>query len=350
MNISKRLLMIRITLDSIFNGATRRSTLTNRSGMRPLVMTFVTILSLGCGASWARDQGDDRIEIEQKKTCSAVAAAAHKACKYDIQDDFWLSYGNCVNTGDAQTASACIKKAKTQQREERALCLDQKDARLDICNSLGEASYNPAVHPEEFLSPQATAANPNPYFPLIPGLVRILRAGEETITVTVTEETTEILGVTCTVVRDTVEADGDLIEDTLDWYAQDIYGNVWYFGELSQNYEDGELNNLDGSWKAGIDGAQPGIIMKAVPAVGDIYRQEFFLGEAEDMAEVISTTEVDEATPAADCSGTCLVTREFLPLEPDVEELKFYAPSIGNILVIDTETGEREELTELILP
>ena len=347
---SLQILMSRLTLGSVFYSPAGQRTSANCLTTHHLAIALLTILSLGCAASWARDRDDHRFEVEREKTCSAVAKAAYKACKYDIQDDFWLNYGNCVNTGDAAVAEACIKQAKTQQREDRALCLDQKGARLDICRTLGETAYNPTVNPDEFLNPEAIAANPNPYFPLLPGLVRVFKAGDETITVTVTEETTKILDVICIVVRDTVEQDGELVEDTLDWYAQDFYGNVWYFGEISQNYEDGELNNLDGSWKAGIDGALPGIIMKAVPQVGDIYRQEFLLGEAEDMAEVISTSEVDEAVPAADCSDTCLVTREFLAIEPDVEELKFYAPGIGNILVVDPETGEREELIEVTMP
>ncbi len=206
------------------------------------------------------------------------------------------------------------------------------------------------VDPSHFLSPDAMAAAPNPYFPLVPGLVRILKSGDETITVTVTNETKEILGVTCVVVRDVVEENGEVIEDTDDWYTQDMFGNVWYFGEISKNYEDGELANLDGSWKGGVDDAQPGISNESQTEVGDVYRQEFALGEAEDMGEVISTTETEEMVPAANCADTCVVTRDFLPIEPGHVEKKYFAPGIGNILSIDLDTGKREELVQVIKP
>jgi hypothetical protein len=137
-----------------------------------------------------------------------------------------------------------------------------------------------------------------------------------------------------------------VIEDTDDYFAQDVAGNVWYFGEISQSFDDnGDLENLDGSWKAGVELARPGIVMKAVPAVGDFYRQEFFLGEAEDMAEVTSASGT-EAVPGAACAGTCLVTNEFTPIEPDASEDKYYAPGIGLILEVDSETGDRVELID----
>ena len=125
---------------------------------------------------------------------------------------------------------------------------------------------------------------------------------------TVTESTKLIEGVTCLVVNDLVEEDGLPIEDTDDWYAQDVDGNVWYCGEIAQNFEvfegddpeEAELVDVDGSWKTGRDGAQPGIIMLASPQVGDVYRQELALGEAEDAARVISTTG-SATVPAASC-------------------------------------------------
>ncbi|HEX6010848.1 MAG TPA: hypothetical protein VFY87_03395, partial [Geminicoccaceae bacterium] len=163
--------------------------------------------------------------------------------------------------------------------------------------------------------------------------------------VSVTGETEEILGVRCTVVQDTVTLDGVLVEDTTDWFAQDRLGNVWYFEEIARNYENGDLANLDGSWRAGVDGAQPGIVMRARPRAGEVYRQEFRLGDAEDLAQVLSLSG-DAAVPAASC-GDCVVTRDFTPLEPDLVERKFYAPGIGLILEVDLETGERVELVEI---
>jgi hypothetical protein len=91
----------------------------------------------------------------------------------------------------------------------------------------------------------------------------------------------------------------------------------------------------------------PGIVMQAVPAIGAVYRQEFLLGDAEDMAEVTSVTGA-ETVPAASCAGDCLVTREFTPLEPEVAEAKFYAPGVGLILEVDLDMGDRVELVEFI--
>ena len=166
-----------------------------------------------------------------------------------------------------------------------------------------------------------------------------------------------IEGVTCVVVNDLVEEDGVPIENTDDWYAQDALGNVWYCGEIAKNFEifegddpeEAELVDIDGSWKAGRDGAQPGIIMLALPQAGDVYRQEVALGEAEDAARVISTTG-SAAVPAASCDGDCVVTRDFTPLEPDANERKFYAPGVGLILERDLESGDRVELVEFTPP
>ena len=162
------------------------------------------------------------------------------------------------------------------------------------------------------------------------------------------DETETILGVECTVVRDTVTVDGELVEDTLDWFAQDRNGNVWYFGEISKSFEDGDLVSLDGSWRAGVDGAKPGIVMKAHPAVGDVYRQEFLLGVAEDYARVVSLSG-DATVPAASCTN-CLVTGDFVPLEPDADERKFYKRGVGLILEVDRTTGDRVELIEYQAP
>jgi hypothetical protein len=144
-----------------------------------------------------------------------------------------------------------------------------------------------------------------------------------------------------------VDEDGEVIEDTFDWYAQDKDGNVWYFGEIALNFEDGQLVDIEGSWTAGVDGAKAGIIMKARPAVGDVYRQEFFLGDAEDMGEVLSVkASASVPAPGASCDGDCLLTRDWTPLEPDAEEEKSYAPGIGPILEVNPETKERVELVE----
>ena len=125
----------------------------------------------------------------------------------------------------------------------------------------------------------------NPYFPLIVGSTSVFEGttdeGFEHIEVMVLNQTKTILGVSCRVVHDVVQIDGEVVEDTYDWYAQDLDGNVWYMGEDSSEIENGVVVSKDGSWEAGVDGALPGIVMLADPKVSDTgYRQEFLAGEA----------------------------------------------------------------------
>ncbi len=148
-------------------------------------------------------------------------------------------------------------------------------------------------------------------------------------------------------VNDVVEEDGEVVEDTLDWYGIDKRYNIWYFGEIALNFEDGELADIEGSWTSGVDGAKPGIIMKADPQVGDVYRQEFLLGDAEDMGEVLSLTESARVPYGA--FDNCLMTKDYTPIEPGVFEHKYYAPGIGPVLEVNPETGERVELVEILV-
>ena len=136
-----------------------------------------------------------------------------------------------------------------------------------------------------------------------------------------------------------------MIEDTLDWYGQDAQGNVWYLGEETAEYENGEITTTHGSWEAGVDGALPGIVMLAEPQAGDIYRQEFYEGEAEDIGDVTAVTGT-VSVPAGEWSGSdVLVTEEWTPLEPDVRERKVYARGFGVVRIKTIQGGD--ELTVL---
>lgn len=213
--------------------------------------------------------------------------------------------------------------------------------------SAQEELYAPTIDPANFVE-----GIDHPYFPLTPGTTMVYEGeteeGTERIEVTTMPETKEILGVTCTVVRDTVWLDDELVEDTFDWYAQDKDGNVWYMGEETREYEDGVVVSTAGAWEAGVDGAQPGIIMEGDPQVGDTYRQEYYVGEAEDMAEVISLSE--SASVPYGGFDQVLVTREWTPLEPGIAENKYYAPGVGLILEVVVEGGtERVELVDIIM-
>ncbi|MDX8340960.1 hypothetical protein SLH46_17305 [Draconibacterium sp. IB214405] len=173
--------------------------------------------------------------------------------------------------------------------------------------------------------------------------------GMETIKVTVTSEIREIMGVTTTVVTDTAWLDGELIEATDDWFAEDSEGNVWYFGEYSEEWEDGEFVGTEGSWEAGVDEALPGMLMPANPKMGMKYQQEYYEDEAEDMAMVINldkTVEIDFGTFEG-----CLETMEWTPLEPGEREHKFYKPGVGLVMELKPKGGrEVVELVDIIMP
>lgn len=218
-----------------------------------------------------------------------------------------------------------------------------------VCNSPADdctpdPTYNPVLEPAEFVE-----GVDHPYWPLVPGTVTVFQAGDETVTVTVTGDLRTVAGISSMVVHDVVAEEGEVIEDTYDWYAQDSGGNVWYMGEDTEEYEDGVLVSTAGSWEAGVDGAKAGIIMPAVqPPIGIPYRQEYYACEAEDFAE---TAGLDESVTVPYGSFThCLKTREFTPLEPDVNEYKYYADGIGFVLQVDINTGQRTELVSVTNP
>jgi hypothetical protein len=183
----------------------------------------------------------------------------------------------------------------------------------------------------------------NPYWPMAPGSRWVYREDGQRVEVTVTDRTKEILGIRATVVHDVVTEDGELVEDTDDWYAQDKDGNVWYLGEATKEYENGKVKTTEGSWEAGVDGAEAGILLPGEPEVGMAYRQEYYKGEAEDRGEILSLEEKVEV-PFGSFEGV-LMTRDTTPLEPDVVEHKFYARGLGPVLAIGISGGSgREEL------
>lgn len=189
----------------------------------------------------------------------------------------------------------------------------------------------------------------NPYLPFAVGSRWVYAEtadGEpdQRVVVEVTDKTKTIAnGVEAVVVRDTVTEGGELVELTDDWYAQDSEGNVWYLGEDTAEYEDGKRVCRCGSFEAGVDGAEAGIVMPANPEDGMAYRQEYYEGEAEDRAEVLSLDEKVEV--ATGYYPRTLMTKDLVPLEPKVSEHKFYAEGVGLVLALHISAGEgREEL------
>ncbi len=208
-----------------------------------------------------------------------------------------------------------------------------------------QTPYAPVVDPANF-----AAVVDNSYMPLVPGTTYVYdgrtEKGNEHNEVFVSADTKVILGVTCVVVKDTVTVDGALEEQTLDWYAQDKEGNVWYFGEGSKDFQNGELVGTKGSWEAGFDGAMPGIVMMANPAMGETYRQEYYQGEAEDWAEVLSLSEAVSVQTGS--YQDVLMTNEWSGLDnPPVYEHKYYAEGIGLVMTKYVEGGFEMKLTEV---
>jgi hypothetical protein len=192
----------------------------------------------------------------------------------------------------------------------------------------------------------------NPYLPMKPGTRWTYREIDEEgnaleVVVVVTSETKKIAnGITARVVRDTVSQDGQLVEDTLDWYAQDDRGNVWYLGEETAEFENSEIASREGAWEAGVDGALPGIAIPADPQPGMTYRQEYYEGEAEDNGEVLSTNEMAKVPYGQ--FDDMLLTKDTITIEPDVLEYKLYAKGVGPVLVLGVSGGGgREELIEI---
>jgi hypothetical protein len=194
-----------------------------------------------------------------------------------------------------------------------------------------------------------TADVDNPYFPLRPGTRWTYREVDTEgttleVVVIATGVTRRIAnGIDARVVRDTVREDGRIVEDTFDWYAQDDEGNVWYLGEDTAEFEDGEIVSREGSFEAGVDGALPGIVMPAHPEPGQAYRQEFLEDEAEDEGVVLGNDELVEAPVGR--YHHAVLTRDTNPLEPEVSEYKLYAGDVGLVLTLDVSGGTgREEL------
>jgi hypothetical protein len=209
-----------------------------------------------------------------------------------------------------------------------------------------DTSYQPLVDLAPVFSTPTTIDNP--LFPLVPGTVFSFAGGGETIVVEVTSTTRTIAGVACVEVRDTVRVGGVIIEDTLDWYAQDDANNVWYFGEDTKEFEDGLVVSTEGSWEAGVGGAQPGLVMLASPRLADVYRQEYLCGEAEDAAEVVALGE-DVTVPFGPLTG-CLRTRDYTPLDLGSNEYKWYCPGIGMTAEVNIWNGNRVELVSVTPP
>jgi hypothetical protein len=315
----------------------------------------------------AHSLGSADVTDMEAVNCTSATNSLRRACEFEALDEFFVGAAICAHLESEPEAEACLDDFSGERDDVLEECGAVTMARLELCAATNNAAYNPSFGPEfiaNFVDPltigDTTPANP--WFPMVQGTVWTYEGtfeedGEqitEVITITVTDRIKLVDDIRCLVVRDVVEIDGELIEDTDDWFAQDTDGNVWYCGEEVKDYEtfDGdspaipELVAIDGSFKAGRDGDEAGILLPFTPVVGDMFRQEVSFANAEDAIEIIAV-DGTETVPAAACAGDCLVTRDFSPLDPGVEENKYYAFGVGKILEIDLETGDRFELIDV---
>ncbi|MES9939123.1 MAG: hypothetical protein ABW104_05025 [Candidatus Thiodiazotropha sp. 6PLUC2] len=330
---------------------------------RLLMMTGLSLVASSMFTSEAVIANDSVVS-----PCVKTAKYMYRACRSDESDDFKTSLANCLNLAETGERRACRREAQMVRKEDAEFCHDQMDARSEACEVLNEHRYDsdPLLDPTlTFLDPdEIDESNANPYVSLVAGHTAVVRAGEEaeeTVIIHVTDESREIQGVLCRVVADAVvvtetdDEDGSIdyqpVEITDDWFAQDIHGDVYYCGEISRNYEDGVLVDIDGSFESGRDFAKAGLLIMSMPQIDVAHRQEFSLGEAEDIVQYIDLAAIpnqeNELYPCSDAGG-CLMTYDFAPLDPEATEFKYYIPGIGFVLAEAMEdgelTGEREEL------
>ena len=340
-----------------------------------LLVTGVNLVSFSARA-------DDR-----EDACSETSKYAKTACYNAENEVYQLALGKCENELEGKQDS-CESDANADLELALLECDDQFAARQAICKEVGPGPYLPrGIKPFKFITDRASLTG-NDYFPLIPATYTYKSFNKtheitETDVVKVTNETRKILDALCRVVQDTVYAgdidkktDSDLLklkrEDTTDWFAQQDNGDVWYFGEIAQQFKQdspGEkaiLVGIDGSWTAGVDGAKPGIIMFKKPQehIGKSgYRQEFALGEAEDDARVFEILTFEKLKQNLDyqfvlgklptnlVKDTTLIlhTQDFSALDPgsvleSQYEDKYYAKGVGLILIIANDGTEIKEV------
>ncbi len=231
---------------------------------------------------------------EERPICSNTASVLKAACYYDTKDDLLEAVAICMND---KRSNRCKTQAYKAVKQELRDCQDVYKARLELCGEIGEAPYQPEFgeeYAEHFVNPLLIGRGmdgdpvPNPYFPLIPGNYWVYEGTfteeeddgsevevTERITVEVTNQTKLIDGITCIVVIDTAEVDGEAVEITNDWYAQKKEGDVYYCGEISENFEvfegdvpeEPELVDIEGSWKHARDGAKAGVLLPFTPVL-----------------------------------------------------------------------------------
>jgi len=312
-----------LLFDPLFNAATKSR-----------ILIGVAIVTIGLSGSG----------MAATDFCQNTAQDALNGCQDVAESAQSVALGKCANISDPAARADCRKQAAADFHDALQTCQDGYASRQAACQKFGPARYDPVIDPANFVRHVT-----NPFFPLPPGQTFVYEGqtpdGFTHDDFIVTHKTKVILGVTCTEVHDVVYLDGKLAEDTLDWFAQDKQGNVWYFGENTEELIDGRPSTLAGTFTAGINNDKPGIVMEGNSLVGDFYRQEFALATAEDNALVVSLNAT--VTVPRGTFTHCLKTLETPPLEPDARENKYYASGVGNVLTVDLQTGSKIKLVRI---
>jgi hypothetical protein len=331
-----------------------------------LIVVMAAVLPSAAGADVS---GDSSIVISARGgngACSTHAKLLRRACLADRNDDFLAHLADCAYVVSEEDEGDCRADARAEADEKADECEEVYEARLDLCDLVGQDRFDIEFDADDFVDPDdiGDSIDPNPYWPLTAGHTHVVIADGEITVVTATDEVREVGGLPCRVIRDlvfeeSVDDEGELeyegIEVTQDWYAQHINGDVIYCGENTYEVEDGLIDNTDGSFANGTGRARAGFLIRAFPVVGEGDRQEMATDEAEDFVEYVSLA----ASPSEDeggdagafpCNGTCLKTFEVNPRDPGQAEHKYYLPGTGFVLATKLDengepTGEREEVT-----
>jgi hypothetical protein len=323
----------------------------------------------GAPVARADDSADDR-HYSHQMPCQSSASSMFKACRFGIRDDFNELQASCDQVGDAGEREDCRAQAREEYIDGRQECFAQVQSRFEVCGMLAEYRYvDPITDPSiTYIDPDDVPSMypANPYVSVVAGRTLLLRAGEdfeERVVIHVTDEIREVQGVPCRIVWDVVlvaeeDDEGEIefgpVELTQDWFAQTASGDVVYCGEAVQDFEDGIVVAIDGSFESGTNYANGGFLTKANPVPYDVHRQELAVGEAEDLVEYLDTAAIPSEeeggeNPAFPCApGGCLRTFDFSTLDPSSTEYKYYLAGTGFVLAVSLDdgeiNGEREEL------
>jgi hypothetical protein len=338
------------------------SGLTASASAGALVAALLSVTTLATPTEVWAARGAVASQRSKPAFCSGTANIAFNVCEIDTRSDYSADLARCLNVADEEQRDQCIDEAASARSDATKLCRNQLLARRAVCASIGEARYDPQFDPAAFETDFTHLNHPNRFIPLSIGSHWEYEGAGESTTIDVLNATKQIDGLTCVVLHDHVQAAG-FEEDTEDWLAQANTGDVWYCGEATAEFdvlaEDNpprpELFSIDGTFKAGKNGDKPGFWFRGVPRQGEVYRQEFSLNNAEDIAQVVSTNYGYGVDPALDkqvprelatllCAGDCIVTRESTPREPGSYELKYYAAGVGQFLTVKPLDGTIRQL------